>query len=58
MLYRFKRRRKMKTLPIALMVWGLMGIAGLGICGGNEKVKKEMIHKRRQRRKLFPLLPP
>lgn len=42
----------MKTLPIALMVWGLMGIAGLGICGGNEKVKKEMIAQEKATKKI------
>ena len=33
----------MRTLTIRLMILGLMGIAGLGICGGSEEVNQEII---------------
>jgi len=48
----------MRTLSIGLMVLGLMGIAGLGICGGSEEAKKEIIAQEKARKKIVSAATP
>ena len=44
----------MRALPIGLVVLGLVGIAVVGICGGNQEVKKEIIAQERATREIAP----
>jgi len=44
----------MRALPIGLVVLGLVGIAVVGICGGNEEVKKEIIAQERATGEIAP----
>ena len=44
----------MKALLIVLMVLGLMGIAVVGVCGGNEGIKEEMIAQERTAKEMAP----
>ena len=44
----------MKALSVGLMVLGLMEITVVGICGGNEEVKKEIIAQGRETKEISP----